>query len=383
MTPATTASFEFVANEDGTFECKLDGPGTTTGTWAQLRVAEDLQRARRRLVHVLDVHDRSGGEWLVGGDAIVHRRSERDADTDVRRRRPRPVARRRRRRPSPTPTPVADAVTVPDPEPAGCVATNGTDVPIADLSTVESPITITGCAGNASATATVEVHIVHTYIGDLIVTLIAPDGSTYPLHNRAGGSTDDIDQTYTTNLVLRAGQRHLEAARPRRRRRRHRPHRRLDHRPPRGAPASTPDADTHADRRRASPTPSPSPSPGAMRRRPTAPTCRSRIYSTVESPITITGCTGNASATATVEVHIVHTYIGDLIVTLIAPDGSTYPLHNRAGGSTDNIDQTYTTNLVLRTRQRHLEAPRPRRRRRRHRPHRRLDHLALAHAEFA
>ncbi len=37
------------------------------------------------------------------------------------------------------------------PSPAGCAVTNGTDVQIADLSTVESPITITGCPGNASA----------------------------------------------------------------------------------------------------------------------------------------------------------------------------------------------------------------------------------------
>jgi len=69
-----------------------------------------------------------------------------------------------------------------------------------DLSTVESPITLSGCAGNASTTATVEAHILHTYIGDLIVTLVAPDGSAYPLHNRAGGSTDNIDQTYTVDL---------------------------------------------------------------------------------------------------------------------------------------------------------------------------------------
>ena len=81
------------------------------------------------------------------------------------------------------------------------MVTNGTDVQIPDLSTVESPITIANCPGNASATATAEVHIVHTYIGDLIVTLIAPDGSPYTLHNRAGGSTDNIDQTYTTNLT--------------------------------------------------------------------------------------------------------------------------------------------------------------------------------------
>jgi len=73
-------------------------------------------------------------------------------------------------------------------------------VPIADYSTVESPITIAGCAGNVATTATVEVHIVHTYIGDLIVSLVAPDGSTYPLHNRTGAGTDDINQSYPTNL---------------------------------------------------------------------------------------------------------------------------------------------------------------------------------------
>jgi uncharacterized delta-60 repeat protein len=88
----------------------------------------------------------------------------------------------------------------PSPGPGGCVGTNGGDVQIPDLSTVESPITTPGCAGNASATAAVEVHIVHTYIGDLVVTLVAPDGSTYLLHNRAGGSADNIDQTYTLNL---------------------------------------------------------------------------------------------------------------------------------------------------------------------------------------
>jgi subtilisin-like proprotein convertase family protein len=80
------------------------------------------------------------------------------------------------------------------------VATNGADVQIPDLSTVESPSTVSGCAGNASATATVEAHILHTYIGDLLVTLVVPDGSAYVLHNRAGGSTDNIDRTYTVSL---------------------------------------------------------------------------------------------------------------------------------------------------------------------------------------
>jgi len=80
-----------------------------------------------------------------------------------------------------------------------CSATNGTDVAIPDNTTVFSNIVISGCGGNASATTTVEVHIVHTYRGDLVVSLIAPDGSAYVLLNRSGGSADNVDQTFTVN----------------------------------------------------------------------------------------------------------------------------------------------------------------------------------------
>jgi subtilisin-like proprotein convertase family protein len=78
--------------------------------------------------------------------------------------------------------------------------TNGTDVVIADFRTVESSMTVAGCVGNASATARVAVRIVHTYIGDLKVDLVAPDGTVYVLHNRTGAGTDNIDTTYTVNL---------------------------------------------------------------------------------------------------------------------------------------------------------------------------------------
>ena len=78
--------------------------------------------------------------------------------------------------------------------------TNGTDVAIPDNSTVTSTITFSGCTGTASASSQVEVHIKHTYKGDLIVNLLAPDGTAYLLHNRTGGSADNIDQTFTVNL---------------------------------------------------------------------------------------------------------------------------------------------------------------------------------------
>ena len=83
----------------------------------------------------------------------------------------------------------------------GCDAkTNSTPVTIGDLSTVTSTIVISGCAGNASATASIKVSITHTYKGDLVVDLVAPDGTVVNLHNRSGGSADNINETYTKNL---------------------------------------------------------------------------------------------------------------------------------------------------------------------------------------
>ena len=82
-----------------------------------------------------------------------------------------------------------------------CTGTNGTDVSIPDNNTnVFSDIAISGCAGNASTASTVAVNITHTYKGDLVVDLVAPDGSVYNLHNRSGGSADNIIQTFTVNL---------------------------------------------------------------------------------------------------------------------------------------------------------------------------------------
>ncbi|HEY0640739.1 MAG TPA: S8 family serine peptidase [Pseudonocardiaceae bacterium] len=86
------------------------------------------------------------------------------------------------------------------PPPVCAPVTNGTDIAIPHQSAVFSPVTVTGCTGNASATSTVEVHIRHTAIGDLVVSLLAPDGTSYVLHNRTGGTTDNIDRTYTVNL---------------------------------------------------------------------------------------------------------------------------------------------------------------------------------------
>ncbi|GAA0307157.1 serine protease [Streptomyces polychromogenes] len=83
--------------------------------------------------------------------------------------------------------------------PSGPRFENTADYAINDNATVESPITVSGVSGNAPAALGVSVDIKHTYIGDLKVDLVAPDGTLYNLHNRTGGSADDIVKTVTVN----------------------------------------------------------------------------------------------------------------------------------------------------------------------------------------
>ncbi|HEY5849921.1 MAG TPA: S8 family serine peptidase [Lysobacter sp.] len=77
---------------------------------------------------------------------------------------------------------------------------NTADFTINDNATVDSPVTVSGRTGNAPSTASVTVAIVHTYQGDLKVDLVAPDGSLYNIHNRTGGSADNVNKTVTLNL---------------------------------------------------------------------------------------------------------------------------------------------------------------------------------------
>ncbi|WP_367320700.1 M4 family metallopeptidase [Streptomyces sp. HUAS ZL42] len=78
---------------------------------------------------------------------------------------------------------------------------NAADVSIPDNgAAVTSSITVSGRTGNAPSNLQVGVDIVHTYIGDLQVQLVAPDGTAYTLKAYGtGGSTDNINTTYTVN----------------------------------------------------------------------------------------------------------------------------------------------------------------------------------------
>ncbi|MCX5143018.1 M4 family metallopeptidase [Streptomyces sp. NBC_00338] len=91
-------------------------------------------------------------------------------------------------------------------DPGGTVFENTTVVSIPDAgSAVTSSVNVTGRTGNAPSTLKVGVDITHTYRGDLVLDLIAPDGSAYRLKNSSSSdSADNVKTTYTVNASSEA-----------------------------------------------------------------------------------------------------------------------------------------------------------------------------------
>ena len=71
-------------------------------------------------------------------------------------------------------------------------------IPIPDRSTIQDSIAVEQ-SGTATSVS-VAVDVTHSYIGDLVIDLIAPDGTTRTLHDRTGYETDDIDRTYAPDF---------------------------------------------------------------------------------------------------------------------------------------------------------------------------------------
>lgn len=70
----------------------------------------------------------------------------------------------------------------------------------------------------------------------------------------------------------------------------------------------------------------------------------------VESPVTVSNCTGNASTTTSVKVDITHSYSADLLVELVGPSGTAYTLQRPGGvGEAGGIHTTYTVNASAET----------------------------------
>ncbi|MGW7194246.1 proprotein convertase P-domain-containing protein, partial [Streptomyces sp. NPDC054838] len=77
---------------------------------------------------------------------------------------------------------------------------NTTDVAIPDNGgAVSSSVTVSGITGNAPAALKVNVDIKHTYRGDLVIDLVAPNGTVKRLQSSSGDSADNVFTTYTVD----------------------------------------------------------------------------------------------------------------------------------------------------------------------------------------
>lgn len=95
---------------------------------------------------------------------------------------------------------IIDEGTPPPPPPPSETYENTASYSIPDNNStgVESPIDVdrTGSSGVVS----ISVDITHTYKGDLVVDLVHPDSTVYNLHNRSGGSANNIVETYSVDI---------------------------------------------------------------------------------------------------------------------------------------------------------------------------------------
>lgn len=173
-------------------------------------------------------------------------------------------------------------------------------------------------------TVKLDIDIAHPYIGDLTVTLVAPNGQSVRVHDRNGGASANLKRTWST-------------------------------------------ADTAA---LAMLTGVPITGDWRLKVRDVAVadvgqlkkwtlTITPRVANTVTRsdvagvPIPDNATVGVKRKLAVdavgtlvdiaVDVDITHSYIGDLTVDLVAPSGTRIPLHKRAGGSADNLIREWSS----------------------------------------
>lgn len=169
----------------------------------------------------------------------------------------------------------------------------------------------------------VAVDITHTYIGDLRLTLTAPSGTAVVLHDRNGGNADNIQRTFDLNSTPALGALAGKSAK--------------------GDWTLLVQDLATADKGRLNrweleikgqkdAVVNAAETPGV--------TIPDNNLTGIERTLTVAG-SGNVKDVE-VAIDITHTFIGDLLVTLISPAGTSVPLHQRTGGSADNIIKTYT-----------------------------------------
>ena len=72
--------------------------------------------------------------------------------------------------------------------------TNNSDIVIPYKRTIESKIGVSSTGESLNISVTVDIK--HSYIGDLKLVLLAPNGQSFLLRNYQGGSANDIMETY-------------------------------------------------------------------------------------------------------------------------------------------------------------------------------------------
>jgi subtilisin-like proprotein convertase family protein len=75
------------------------------------------------------------------------------------------------------------------------------NLPIRDLETTTSTVDISDALSLEGAL--LDLDIPHTWRGDLVVKLTAPSGKEVLVHNRTGGSADDVRGTFDLSEALR------------------------------------------------------------------------------------------------------------------------------------------------------------------------------------
>jgi subtilisin-like proprotein convertase family protein len=196
------------------------------------------------------------------------------------------------------------------------------DIPDNDIEGVRDSVTFSEAVNLSSVKVTVDLS--HTFIGDLRLTLIAPSGKFVVIHDRNGGGSNDIKQTFdlksTPSLGSLVGQ-FIQ-----------------------GDWTLLVQDLAYRDA-------------GKLNRWELEIEGQTNGFVNLEDTpaATIpdndpTGIVATISTKdpgkvrdAEVFVDITHNFIGDLVVTLISPAGTTVPLHQRAGMADDNIIKSYTS----------------------------------------
>jgi subtilisin-like proprotein convertase family protein len=168
---------------------------------------------------------------------------------------------------------------------------------IPDNNTTGVTSTINVPLGLTVTSVSVSTVIPHTYKGDLIVTLIAPDNTSRILHNRTGAATDNVTTTFSIVTVT-------------------------DNAAGDTGTLSSWSITFNGER---------------------ALTANTAIPDNNTTGITSTQTFTQTGTVAAVKIrcNVTHTYKGDLEIALIAPDNTTVLLHNRTGAATDNVNTVF------------------------------------------